>query len=494
MVDVNLLPEELRGREAAERRRLGKTPKVVEFTLTNPPRSKSGALKPGGFGVGRPLPPPPPAAPPPREAVLPTPVASLPKRLERVAFTRGQPAAAPAAVPSAALPAATLDAAEVAALATVVKQAVYGQPPMQPGPPTAGGVRTVAGHARWPRFGWFFRLLSRPPRVPRQVAAVRRRVPPPVVPPPRPLPPVPPPLPSLSRISRPRVWGPGVGWWQRLRVWFSRLRGAAQPMPKTTPPIRQPVVPTPPRRPSPRPSVRPKVQARPVLPAAIAPAVSHPIQPPAPPRVRPKPTAVGHPPKTLAVNLIPDEFTRHPELNLSRKFFIYLAALGLSVFAVVTVSQFIGWYLYRNGNEIRDLEQRNTLVAAQIETYQTTLQAAIQLERDLQAVEHLLTRQRYWTQVFFALERLTVDEVWYGSLTAAADGAIELTASGKDYSSVARQLAAFQQARDVVEQVSIVGASAVGVDAAGHIQGVSFAVTLKLKPTVFGPAVTGPPL
>ncbi len=201
---------------------------------------------------------------------------------------------------------------------------------------------------------------------------------------------------------------------------------------------------------------------------------------------------MGHPPQTVAINLIPDEFTKHPELNLSRKFLLYLAAIGAAVFAVVTVSQVIAFYLHQIGNEIRDLEQQNTLRLAQIETYQTLLGEAEQLQQNLRTVEELLSRQRYWTRVFAALEQITVDEVWFSSFRSASDGAVELMAQGKDYTSVARQLVALRDATDVVDAVSITGASASRIGATGDVETVNFSILVRLKPTVFQSA--GEPL
>lgn len=209
--------------------------------------------------------------------------------------------------------------------------------------------------------------------------------------------------------------------------------------------------------------------------------------PPQPPRKHEgKPgKSVERPVKTLAINLIPEEFARHPELNLSRKFLVYLLALGVSAFAILVVGQIIGLYQYWIGNEIRQTEQLNVELRAQIDDYQAMLTDAQALQRDLLTMQQLLGAHRYWTRVFDALQKVTIDEVYYTSFVSASDGSLELAAHGRDYESVARQLVAFQQATDVIASVSITGASVVISEGTEEVGEVVFGVSVRLRPEVF---------
>ena len=196
--------------------------------------------------------------------------------------------------------------------------------------------------------------------------------------------------------------------------------------------------------------------------------------------------------KTLAINLIPEEFARHPELNLSRKFLVYLLALGVSAFAVLVVGQIIGLYQYWIGNEIRQTEQINVQYRAQIDDYQATLTEAQALQQELLTMQQLLGAHRYWTRVFDALQKVTIDEVYFTSFSSASDGSLELSAHGRDYESVARQLVAFQQATDVIATVSITGASAILDQDTCQVGEVGFAASLRLRPEVFFIPLTSP--
>ncbi|MDD5109718.1 MAG: PilN domain-containing protein [Patescibacteria group bacterium] len=603
MADVNLLPDELRGREAAERRRLSKTPKVVEYTLTNPPRPEEAKLQHGGSGAGRPEPQKRPLTPLP-EALPPAPVAPPPPPSERIRIVRPHgifgglsvpipkrqppapphklPEKVPAPPPVTAPPSRHLEAAEAAKLAEIVKREVHAVERDQL------ALRAAAVHPKPHRrsFGqWLASWFSRPPK---PAPKVMPQKPAPVLPPaPRPLPtrtvtveiktaqkpvlPVPkphrrsfwqwlsswfaskpkpvvkPPLPKPSvplpsppvkplppvvvavktplkpapKPAMPRR--PRRSLWQWLLGLFRRKPKPAKPpiVPQPSlpvPPVKpQPVVaavkystlPLPPPPPKPQPMVaevkpalpKPAPLPPPPLKSAPPPPPPPPLRPPTgktetPPPVPPKPVAghaVHRPPKTIAINLIPEEFARHPELYLSRKFLLYLVAVGLSTFVIVVISQIIGWYQYRIGNEIAVYANRIKLYQEQIDQYQEIVARSQTLQQELDSMGNLLSHHYYWTQVFNALERTTIDDVYFASFASASDGKLQLAAHGKDYSSVARQLVAFRQASDLFAGVSITGATAVVDVESDQVLGVNFSVSLTLRPEVFFKPLTAQP-
>ena len=512
MVDINLLPNELRGREEAERKRLSKTPKVVEITLTNPAKSASADLPHGGSGVGRPQPPKRPLPPPPESTLPPPPRIPLPSRPELLRFVRphlfgrSAPAAKVVTAPPVKIPAPPplpktsvrpLDAAEAARLSEIVKREVRAV-----GPRTMPGLPQRPKHHRRTFGQWISGLFARKPKpvsmpklLPPEVKVVIK------LPAPKSAPLLLLPKPKRHRRS----------FWQWLKGLFAR-----KPKPLSMPKILPKPVPLPSLPPKPliitvvKPPLPPPpvsvVPPRPLPPTPPVPVVppspvqkkpSAPVLPPLPPKPLPKQAekpgkTVERPVKTLAINLIPEEFARHPELNLSRKFLVYLLALGVSAFAVLVVGQIIGLYQYWIGNEIRQTEQINVQYRAQIDDYQATLTEAQALQQELLTMQQLLGAHRYWTRVFDALQKVTIDEVYFTSFSSASDGSLELSAHGRDYESVARQLVAFQQATDVIATVSITGASAILDQDTGQVGEVGFAVSLRLRPEVFFIPLTSP--
>ncbi|MDO8559782.1 MAG: hypothetical protein Q7S23_01955 [bacterium] len=589
MVEINLLPDELRGQEEAERKRLSKTPKVVEMRLTNPDRPGGSKLQHGGAGMGRPVVPRPGPLPPNEPLLPPLPATPLP-RLERVVVPRGgaakpaittlpplpaRPAAPPRvspAAPSVRPSAYHLNDREVAKLAEAVRREVEAAQRKSVSRGVAVGVFKKPRRGFW---GWLRSFFTRPP------LPLTRPVVAPAVPPVRPQP-LPPPLlprvevkvpvlppvvirPALPRMPRP----PRKSLWQRLLQLFARppkpvkptlpqLKPLLPPPPPPKPtvpavkivsprplsvPGKQPLqkkprrtfwawlkslfrrkpkpvklslpplpklAPLPPVKPVPPPPPKPMPPAAPPVPPRLTMLPPTTVPPPAPaktamaapklqpvpvPKITPQPVppklplkpgkTVERPTKTLAINLIPEEYARHPELNLSRKFLLYLSAIGVSVFVVLTMSQLISWYDYLIGNEIEREEQRIKILVEQIDQYRGLVDEASAIQRDVKLLEDLLQRHRHWTKALAALERTTIDEVYYTTFASGADGSLALSAHGRDYRSVARQIVAFRQAADVIQRADISSATAITDAVTKQILQVDFSVGLILRPEVF---------
>lgn len=164
---------------------------------------------------------------------------------------------------------------------------------------------------------------------------------------------------------------------------------------------------------------------------------------------------------------------------------LYLLALGASVFAVLTMSQLISWYDYLIGNEIEREEQRIKILVEQIDQYHGLVAEASAIQRDVQLLEDLLQRHRYWTKALAVLERTTIDEVFYTTFASSADGSLALSAHGRDYGSVARQIVAFRQAADAIQRADISGATAITDAETKQILQVDFSVGLTLRPEIF---------
>lgn len=201
---------------------------------------------------------------------------------------------------------------------------------------------------------------------------------------------------------------------------------------------------------------------------------------------------VGRPFKTLTVNLLPEEFAHHPELNLSRKFLVYLASLGVCAFAILTVSQIISLYYNSIGNEIRRSQRQIDEYLRQIDQFQSYVSLSQQKLQELDRMEQLLSGHRYLTQAFVHLQQLTVDDVSYSSLALAGEGTVSLQATGRDYRTVARQLVAFQEATDVVKAVTITGASGMAAPGSRELNKVTFSIVLELQPAAFLNPITSP--
>ena len=250
---------------------------------------------------------------------------------------------------------------------------------------------------------------------------------------------------------------------------------------------------------SPRPSV---VKARPLPPPPPAPASSQ-AQPkpafglfgrrphPAKERTRQSATAVTTPVAEtpadrsgLDVNLIPEGLANQKEQNFARRLVrsgilvvLTLAVVGLAYAGIV-------WYKLMINRQVEETTAQVNQLEGQIAAIQADTERATSLQQRLELIRDLLDRHQYWTKLFAVLEEHTINDVYYTNFSMAGTEKVVLTAVGKDYQSVARQLVAFQAATDVITDVEINSALA-NLDDLGNYQDVNFTINLTLNPDVF---------
>ena len=180
--------------------------------------------------------------------------------------------------------------------------------------------------------------------------------------------------------------------------------------------------------------------------------------------------------KEVDVNLIPAGFHLLP----SKTIYTRLVLWALAAFLLVALG-LAGAIFYE-----RNLKKQQSAVDEQLTNSQERFEALKGKERELTAlndrlllVKDLFGQHLYWTKFFGVLEKITVPEVYYTKITAAADGSVSLSAFGENYLALARQYLAYQQAADVLE-ANIAGISGDPVD-----NQVGFEVNLLFAPTIY---------
>lgn len=176
------------------------------------------------------------------------------------------------------------------------------------------------------------------------------------------------------------------------------------------------------------------------------------------------------------IELIPKEIRK--EYKSKKQLFI----LGASIFffLLVFLGGFINVRLYQKLKEekLKDVQSKLETTIREIDNLKTEKDEALVLQKKFGEIKNLLERHIYWTKLFSILERLTVDTVNYNSIAGSNDGRVKLSAQGENYLSVARQLLAFQEAKEVKE-AEIKGANK---DEEGKI---SFKIDLTFKEEAF---------
>jgi len=193
---------------------------------------------------------------------------------------------------------------------------------------------------------------------------------------------------------------------------------------------------------------------------------------------------VERPVQTLDINLIPTDSITHPELNIRPKLIGLIVVFVLSSAIVGAAYGVVRYYEGRIGTEITFAQSEIEKMRSDIEAFSAIRTKAVDLKERLDFVEMLLNRHIYWTIVFEELEKHTIDDVYFMNFAADRDGRVVLSAVGVDYRSVARQIVAFEEANSFVVDVTVDSAS-MSFGSEDMDSQVRFDVNLLLAPRVF---------
>jgi type II secretory pathway pseudopilin PulG len=196
-------------------------------------------------------------------------------------------------------------------------------------------------------------------------------------------------------------------------------------------------------------------------------------------------TAATAQPPILDINLIPVELAKHPEIEFPKKLFQSGLILALVILLVIGSYLGITWYQFRITKQIQKLENQIADLDQQIKGLEADKSAVLTLQNRLKLVRQLLDNHVYWTKFFALLEKYTISEVYYTNFSMTGREQLVISAKGRDYQSVAKQLMAFQQASDFVKNVRIDSAAAEIDSADGTYLGVNFNINLEFLPGVF---------
>ena len=203
------------------------------------------------------------------------------------------------------------------------------------------------------------------------------------------------------------------------------------------------------------------------------------LQPPK----KPEPPTEEPPPSSFDVNLLPEDLAGQ---YAPKKKLINLAiASGLTIVALVLI--YVGMSIYQSSIVSRTEEIRNEAaqVGLEMKKFQEERNEALAFMETIELIEERLNQHIYWTKFFELLEKYTVSDVFFSSSFAGdITGQLNLNATGKDYSSVARQLLAFEAADDFIESVEINSAARTKATE-NEVSAVLFSINLTLVSDVF---------
>ncbi len=202
-----------------------------------------------------------------------------------------------------------------------------------------------------------------------------------------------------------------------------------------------------------------------------------------------KSTDLKHKARTVGVNLMASEVVREATNKLIRKnllqlFVSFLIALVIALIAYGALL-FYGAQVQKKVATIR-----LSLDAAdqEIRVLEKDNSALIGFQNKLSAIKSLLDERTSIAPFFPTLEKNTLKEVSYKTLSIEEKGAVALTAATTSYTNLGRQLLAFDESKDFITSVDISGISA-SLDQLGSIIGVNFNISLVLDPKLLKQSV-----
>lgn len=236
--------------------------------------------------------------------------------------------------------------------------------------------------------------------------------------------------------------------------------------PRLQPPPR-PTLPAPSLAPPPTPPKR-NGNGKRVTPPALTVAARPPVKP-APPREQGP---------VLRVSLIPHDGAPGAAGVAGRRMVILALILGAAVVGLPAVTlSVIG---AARKVRVRALEAEIADQKGKIREADAALTPVRNAERAIKSLSLLLDNHRQMSAAFGAIERATIPEVSYIQLSSEGERGFSLQAVGPDFTSVARQIVALRQSPDF-DSVKVQSAAA-DISPSGEIRGVSFAISLSVKP------------
>lgn len=191
--------------------------------------------------------------------------------------------------------------------------------------------------------------------------------------------------------------------------------------------------------------------------------------------------------RSLGVNLITTEAQKEVVRAVIRK---NLIQLGVSFLIALLLALLVYGALLLYGSQqkarIVPLRQNLDQVEADIIKLEKENKKLLGFQTKLSAIKSLLDEHPTFLRFFDALEKNTLPEVSYDTLSISDDGTVSLSAGTASYTMLARQLLAFENAKDSFSSVRFSGIAA-SLDQLGAIIGVRFTVSLKPVPALFRP-------
>lgn len=181
------------------------------------------------------------------------------------------------------------------------------------------------------------------------------------------------------------------------------------------------------------------------------------------------------------VNLIVEERSKEVSQDLLKKNIIQILGSAVIAFCIVGIV-YGGIRYYGSAREkeiqtIRDVIQRTE---AEISNLERNASALSQFQNKLTSLKSLLDNHVSLVKFFLKLEEITLANVAYSNVSLSHEGSVSLSAISTDYTSVGKQLLAYQKVPEMITKVKMTSVNGM-LSQTGDVSGVSFNLALTIS-------------
>lgn len=197
--------------------------------------------------------------------------------------------------------------------------------------------------------------------------------------------------------------------------------------------------------------------------------------------------AAGH--KSMSINLGGSFISASPS-DQGNPAVLLLGTLCVAISLMLLVYGGVLWYQNEQKMKLQVVIEKITKVNADITSLEKKQTELGKFQNRLGNVKTALDNHLYITQLLSKIEYYTLPDVFYTNISIAQNMAVSLSAAvstSQDgpgaYTTLGKQLLAFEEAKDVITSVQVDGATAV-IGQQGETLGINFAMTLVIKPEI----------
>lgn len=183
----------------------------------------------------------------------------------------------------------------------------------------------------------------------------------------------------------------------------------------------------------------------------------------------------------LRVSLIPAEESERRDPR--KGFFHFLIAVGAFVVMVGSLVGFLGFRVYSNKQKIAKLDAATANLAQQSKDLEASVSSAKSAQVRLKALSSILAQHKTGLRLLSFLEKHTLPDVGYSSVSADVNGSVNLTVSASSFETYAAQINELR-AQPEIKKLSASGLTP-GYDEKNQLKRVDFSMSLTFDPTVF---------